>query len=346
MPRQRFIHPDFWKDPTIGKLTPLERLFFIGCFSNADDEGRLPGDPSYLKAIIFPYDNFGQRKVKVIRDRVVSICRNLVLYQVDGQEYLAFRKWHEYQKPRYPKASKCPPPPEISASLPQKDESLPQNTETLRQDCSIGFGFGMGLGWDGDGFGFGASTSADAETLTQNQAPSGGNPNPPETLEALETLETLETSENLESLTAALEAPEPETPRPFEAAKQSQKPEQPQLEDATTLERAILHELKQVPGFPSDYSKNLAFIRTLAVDFPDLDLLEQAKKWRVYKLDKPLLKKSNPRLQFRNWCEIAAKRRAKTETAIRASPGPKPASPKRIPRAFESLMEWAKEDDP
>lgn len=337
MPRQRFIHPDFWKDPTIGKLSPIERLFFIGCFSNADDEGRLPGDPSYLKAIIFPYDNFSQRKVKLIRDRVVSICRNLVLYQVDGQEYLAFRKWHEYQKPRYPKASKCPPPPEISASLPQNTESLPQNTETLQQDCSIGLGFGMGWVRDGDGDGmgwdgFGASTSADAETLTQNQTPSGGNPNSPKTPKALEIPEIPE--------------PEPETLKQPETAKGTSKLEQPQLEDATPLERAILHELKQVPGFPGDYRKNLAFIRTLAVDFPDLDLLEQAKRWRVYKLDKPLLKKSNPRLQFRNWCEIAAKRKAKTETAIRASPGPKPASPKRIPRAFESLMEWAKEDDP
>lgn len=321
MPRQRFIHPDLWTDPALGKLAPMERLLFIGCFSNADDEGRLLGSPAYLRATIFPYDDLSLEEVRNMRDRMVEACKNVVLYQVDGLEYLAFLKWNKYQKPKYPKPSKLPPPPppkndadEVMTKPGDTDvgETFTQNRgnneEVLEKDLlpRLGLGrdrdgFGMGLGRDG----FGASTSADAE-LTQDQAPSGGNPNPPKTQE-------------------------------------TQEIDHPQLEDATVHERAILHELKQVQGFPGDYAKNLAFIRTLAVDFPDLDLLEQAKKWRVYKLDKPLAKKSNPRLQFRNWCEIAAKRRAKTETAIRASPA---TASKRIPRAFESLMEWAKEDDP
>jgi hypothetical protein len=117
------------------------------------------------------------------------------------------------------------------------------------------------------------------------------------------------------------------------------------LPDASQYERAVLHELKQVPGWPSDYAKDLAFIRTLAVDYPQVDLLEQAKRWRTYKLDKPLKPKSNPRLQFRNWCEIAA-RRAKERAvngngAARAGPV---LSGRRVPRAFASLIEWAAEE--
>lgn len=77
------------------------------------------------------------------------------------------------------------------------------------------------------------------------------------------------------------------------------------LPESTENERAILHELKQVPGYPLDYEKDLALIRELATDFPVVDLLVEAKKWRTYKIDKPLTKKSNPRLQLRNWCEIA-----------------------------------------
>ena len=59
--RQRFIHPDIWNDKKIAKLSFTERLFFIGCFSNADDEGRMIGDPAYLRAIIFKYDDKNQQ---------------------------------------------------------------------------------------------------------------------------------------------------------------------------------------------------------------------------------------------------------------------------------------------
>ena len=95
--------------------------------------------------------------------------------------------------------------------------------------------------------------------------------------------------------------------------------------ESTENERAMLHELKQVPGYPLDYEKDLALIRELATDFPVVDLLVEAKKWRTYKIDKPLTKKSNPRLQLRNWCEIAT---GKTGQAPRA-PTEKPMTDQR-----------------
>ena len=117
MARQRFIHPDIWTDPAIGKLAPAERLLFIGCFSNADDAGRLLGDPAYLRSTIFPYDDMKLGDVRAMRDRVVSICRNLLIYEVNGTAYLAFRHWKRYQNPRYPKESKLPPPPDNPATI-------------------------------------------------------------------------------------------------------------------------------------------------------------------------------------------------------------------------------------
>jgi hypothetical protein len=70
---------------------------------------------------------------------------------------------------------------------------------------------------------------------------------------------------------------------------------------ATPLELAALNLLKSVSGYPFDYETDLAFIRTLAVDFPEMDLVGEIKKWGTYKMDKPLRQKSNPRLQLRNW---------------------------------------------
>lgn len=89
----------------------------------------------------------------------------------------------------------------------------------------------------------------------------------------------------------------------------------PSPPDATPTELALLHELKAVDGYPFDYEKDLAYVRTLLVDFADLDLMDEVKKWSTYKRDKPLGKNSNPRLQLRNWLtkarEFARERRAK-----------------------------------
>jgi len=148
--RQRFIHPEIWSDPDLGKLTPIHRLFFIGCFSNADDEGRLLGHPAYLRSTIFPYDDISLDEVKTIRDSVTQVCKNLVCYEVDGTEYLAFLKWSDYQKPKYPKPSKLPKPPTDNDSkngetfpqdFPKKEESLPNDSPMGR----------VGMGRDGLG---------------------------------------------------------------------------------------------------------------------------------------------------------------------------------------------------
>jgi len=239
--RQRWIHPDFWTDPDIGRLTREERLFFIGCFSNADDEGRLLGNPAYLRSTIFPYDDISIAEVQAMRDRVVEVCQNLVLYEVDGDECLAFRRWERYQSPRYPKPSKLPPPPSDTETAAeqkpcnQMDESLPQEGDCETTEPMQAFDIGLGregMGREGRG-------------------------------------------------------------------------DQPPPPDATTQERQVLNVLRSVERYPFDMAKDLHFIRKLSVDYPTVDLLAEAKKWATYKLDKPLKAKSNPRSQFRNWCENA-----------------------------------------
>jgi hypothetical protein len=70
---------------------------------------------------------------------------------------------------------------------------------------------------------------------------------------------------------------------------------------ASSMELSILHELKGIDKYPFDYEKDLDYIRKLMVEYPDVDILAETKKWAVYKLDKPLTRKSNPRSQLRNW---------------------------------------------
>lgn len=251
MPRQRWIHPELWTDPSLGQLTPTERLFFIGCFSNADDEGRLLGNAAFLRSIIFPYDDISVGEIEAIRERVTTVCSNLVYYQVEGIEYLAFLKWSDYQKPKYPKLSKLPAPPygrhgeSLGEDFSNDSESLPENSAMGRVGKDR---VGIRLGREGLG---------------------GGDQAPPD-------------SENRSDPTN-------------------------ELGGRTSYEQTALDELQKVPGYPFDPDKDLEFIRELTKDFPNVDPVTEVKRWRTYKKDKPLQPKSKPRLQLRNWFEIAAK---------------------------------------
>lgn len=110
MARQRFIWPDIWSDPVIGRLGETEMLLYIACFSLADDEGRLLGDPVWLKAQAFPYRSYSPEKVQKVRDELSNRCQSFHIYVVDGIDYIQFMNWHEFQKPKYPKPSKLPGP--------------------------------------------------------------------------------------------------------------------------------------------------------------------------------------------------------------------------------------------
>lgn len=100
--------------------------------------------------------------------------------------------------------------------------------------------------------------------------------------------------------------PETETDTETDTEKEEEGPEKPEtLSSPSSQERECLKQLKAVPKYPFIYQKDLEYLRSLAVDFPTVDLLTELKKWKTYKLDHPLKKGSNARLQIRNWFENA-----------------------------------------
>lgn len=155
MARQRFIHPEIWDDPDLGRVSPIAFVLYIGCFSNADDEGRLLGDPAYLKSQIFRYRNVTLEEVLEARTELTKACRSYVVYAHNDVEYVCFKNWDEYQKPRFPKPSKLPPPPGFRRRKAPKQEESPTvtDTEALTADATEAIteaprewvGFGLGL---------------------------------------------------------------------------------------------------------------------------------------------------------------------------------------------------------
>jgi hypothetical protein len=339
MARQRFIHPEIWTDEKFTRLSYVERLFFIGLFSNCDDEGRICASPAYLRSVIFPCDRISLKKVRQIRDAVVQNFSSILLYRVGENEYLAFQNFKKYQKPKYARPSKIPPPqgsegdfqimfPEIQL---QNGGSL---SEKNRNDFSTGSGSGLGSGCGcGSGCGGGAAADIHPEAAERTHVDSNGSSSEgagtPAESEAEVKSERGEGAAGCSSgaqanageacaLPAAPCGVQPDVtladPEEGGTAERAEHPETPgEQRDAaaggiTPYEAQVLRELKAVPGYPFDLEKDLAHIRCLAEDFPGIDLLAEAKRWRAYKLDKPLLKSSKPRLQLRRWCEIAAAR--------------------------------------
>jgi hypothetical protein len=74
-----------------------------------------------------------------------------------------------------------------------------------------------------------------------------------------------------------------------------------------------------VDGYPPDDAKDLKLVRSLAADFPEIDLRKSVKAWATYKLDHPLEGRSSPRAQVRQWVaherEFAAERQRERMTA-------------------------------
>ena len=105
MPRKRMISPEFWDDEEIGGWSIEARLFYIGLWSFADDEGRLRAHPKLLKSEIFPYDekiDIGKLKAEV--------SKKVLWYKVDGQEYGYIKNFLKHQRIDRPSKSQLPAP--------------------------------------------------------------------------------------------------------------------------------------------------------------------------------------------------------------------------------------------
>jgi hypothetical protein len=70
-------------------------------------------------------------------------------------------------------------------------------------------------------------------------------------------------------------------------------------------EDAVLDELWRVAGWPKDPAKDEAFVRELRRQFPQVDLVEESRRWALWMLDKAPKGKVRHRDRFRNWCKGA-----------------------------------------
>ena len=125
MARKRFLTPDIWSDAFIAKLSPQERLLFIGMITLADDEGRLRASPSYLKGEIFPEDALTEQEVGALRDRLARRKSSVYLYKVAGMSFVLLPKWCKYQAPQLASIPVTFTPFTITVATPTRIQKAP-----------------------------------------------------------------------------------------------------------------------------------------------------------------------------------------------------------------------------
>jgi hypothetical protein len=130
MARIRTIKPDFFKHENVAELPFEDRLAFIGIWTLADREGRLPDRPRRIAAELFPYD----RQVDV-EQILVRLDEGgfIVRYDADGDRFIAIAKFLKHQKPHMKEGQSIIPAPSMSrkravaSTDPGSGEHLPRS---------------------------------------------------------------------------------------------------------------------------------------------------------------------------------------------------------------------------
>lgn len=253
------IDPNFWESEDVSKLTIRQRLLLIGLFSNADDYGRGRAKPTYIRSVVFPYDDIS---VEEIQEDLEAIKRHIsiVFYEVDGNSYYEFLNWNKWQTVQKPQRSMIPSYRDVVKKNDSgiSQESFRNNSENdSENDSKIDSGISQ------------EEIKANSRLKEKKRREEKGKE---------------EKGENDSGIILATT--------------------QLQMSD---YERDIIAELHKVENYPADEAKDLELIRSLAEEYPTVELLLEARKWRTYKLDNPLIPgKSNPRSQFRTWIRKAA----------------------------------------
>lgn len=98
MGRIRTIKPSFFSDEELADLPALDRLLFIGLWTEADSEGRLEDRPRRLKAILLPYDDHNVDEALTRLHESGFIVRYVVDDGVKEERFIQVRTFDKHQR--------------------------------------------------------------------------------------------------------------------------------------------------------------------------------------------------------------------------------------------------------
>ena len=134
MGRIRTIKPEFPQSQSMGRVSREARLLFVLLWTLADDSGRTRAASRMLASLLYPYDDDAPRLISGWLEELATV-NAIVLYTVDGDDYLEVRNWLKHQKIDKPSKSRFPPFDESSRALasPREPSTTDQGPRTKDQ---------------------------------------------------------------------------------------------------------------------------------------------------------------------------------------------------------------------
>lgn len=128
MARKRIIDPEFWSDEEVGLWSFQARLFYIGVWNFADDEGRFKAHTRLLKSQIFPYDE----KVDIEKIKI-ELGNKIQWYEIDGLQYGFVRNFLKHQRIDKAQQSKLPTPPPFNDNSSNVRRTVDEQSTNVRR---------------------------------------------------------------------------------------------------------------------------------------------------------------------------------------------------------------------
>jgi len=270
------LSPSFFiDDELVQHFDFCGRIFYEGLWCLAEDSGIYEPKVLALKMQIFPGDNVPLEMLENYLEKLINLGK-VIVYEANGKKMHWLKNFHKHQKVDKPSPPMLPLPPWIKW---HGEEEMGTKRHLWYYEVRN----------DNGQFGDNSGTSSG----------NGDDQSPLEEKRSKVKLSKEKLSEG-KGCGGTNEPGEAQNNRPLNNHLDTE------IKNTTQGEREILSVLKSIELYPFEHEKDLAFIRDLATDYPDLDLLYQVKKWRDYKRDKPLTKKSSPRAQIRNWMNKAS----------------------------------------
>lgn len=145
--RSRVIKPEFWSDEKLANISRELRLFFVGLWCVADDQGVTHASPALLRSQLFPYDE--TLTTPQVQGWVTELSRLgfVIPYTAqNGENYLYIANFNRHQRIDHPSKKSFNPPPEgglesFSRNLrePSRDlqKTAPQTEVKLKQKLKL-----------------------------------------------------------------------------------------------------------------------------------------------------------------------------------------------------------------
>lgn len=117
MAKARMLHKKISVSVQVNRLTLPARLLFTWMIPHADDEGRMKGDPEFIRATVVPMVKWSFKKIREYLEEIKN--KGLIYYwQENGEWFVEFIKWKEHQQIRKDRFS-----PSDLPSYPKKNDN-------------------------------------------------------------------------------------------------------------------------------------------------------------------------------------------------------------------------------